>query len=74
MRIVELRETTDKDGYMDLRVPTSLPRQEVDVVVVVQPAQPAVCHDNSYDFSRFSGRLKWQGDALSEQRALRSEW
>lgn len=27
-----------------------------------------------YDFSDLVGRLNWQGDAVSAQRALRDEW
>jgi hypothetical protein len=27
-----------------------------------------------YDFSGLSGRLKWPGDAVEEQRKLRDEW
>jgi hypothetical protein len=27
-----------------------------------------------YNFSELSGRLKWKGDAVEEQRKLRDEW
>ena len=27
-----------------------------------------------YDFSDFVGKLKWEGDAVAEQRRLRDEW
>jgi hypothetical protein len=27
-----------------------------------------------YDFSKFVGKLHWEGDALAEQRKLRNEW
>jgi len=27
-----------------------------------------------YDFSDLSGRLQWQGNALTEQKRLRNEW
>ena len=27
-----------------------------------------------YDFSDLAGRLRWQGDAVAAQRALRDEW
>ncbi len=45
------------------------------VEVIVLPLE----EDNNtlkkkYDFSRFVGKLEWQGDALSEQRKLRDEW
>jgi hypothetical protein len=27
-----------------------------------------------YDFSHLYGKLEWKGDALSEQKKIRSEW
>ena len=27
-----------------------------------------------YDLSEFYGKLKWEGDALAEQKKLRDEW
>lgn len=27
-----------------------------------------------FDFSRLYGKLEWKGDALSEQKKIRSEW
>ncbi len=74
MHIMELTEKTDRDGYVQIRVPTCLPKQNVDLIIAVQPAQPTAPGDNPYDFSRLSGRLAWQGDALREQKAPRSEW
>ena len=74
MHIMELTERTDRNGYVRIRVPTSLPKQDVDLVIVVQPAQPTAPEGNPYDFSGLSGRLAWQGNALGEQKALRSEW
>lgn len=74
MRIMEMTEKTDREGYVQIRVPTCLPKQDVDLVIVVQPAQPVAPKGNLYDFSALSGRLAWQGDALCEQKALRSEW
>ena len=28
----------------------------------------------TYDFSELAGKLKWTGDSVKEQRALRDEW
>ncbi len=74
MRILELTERTDLNGYVKIQIPTSLPKQEVDLVIVVQPVQCKDTKGSPYDFSGLSGRLAWQVDALSEQKALRSEW
>ncbi|MFD1628616.1 DUF2683 family protein [Pseudopedobacter beijingensis] len=29
---------------------------------------------NQFDFSDIAGKLEWEGDALKEQKKLRSEW
>ena len=29
---------------------------------------------NPFDFSDIAGKLEWEGDALKEQKKLRSEW
>ena len=43
------------------------------VVVDDAPTQPVVAMKR-YDFSDLVGRLKWRGDAVSEQRAQRDAW
>lgn len=30
--------------------------------------------EKKYDFSSLSGRLKWKGDSVAEQRKIRDEW
>jgi len=30
--------------------------------------------ENKHDFSHLYGKLEWKGDALAEQKKIRSEW
>jgi hypothetical protein len=41
------------------------------VEVIVRPLEEK---QKKYDFSKFVGKLEWEGDALAEQRKLRDEW
>ena len=43
------------------------------VRITLTDSQP-VASPNRYDFSDLIGRLKWRGDAVAEQRAIRNEW
>ncbi len=40
--------------------------------VIVYPVEEA--KRPKYDFSDIVGKLRWQGDAVKEQRAMRDEW
>lgn len=42
--------------------------------VIVRPLDEPQAPKKEYDFSKFFGKLKWEGDALAEQRKLRDEW
>jgi hypothetical protein len=44
------------------------------VKVTVTPLEETEEPPKKYDFSKFVGKLKWDGDALAEQRKLRDEW
>lgn len=68
MQTLKLKSQVDKDGHLRLDVPTDLPAGEVELVLVIAPARVG------YDFSDLAGGLRWQGDAVKEQRKLRDEW
>jgi len=50
----------------------------LDYVIIEQPLPSQASDDlktiKEYDFSDLSGKLKWKGDAVSQQRTLRNEW
>lgn len=43
----------------------------IKVEVIVLPIDEP---KKNYDFSDLIGKLKWEGDAVAEQRKLRDEW
>jgi hypothetical protein len=58
------------DNHVTIQVPSAF--VGIDIEVVAFPA--SVKSDASFDFSDLAGKLKWSGDAVKEQRALRDEW
>ena len=68
MQTLKLKSQVDKDGHLRLDVPTDLPAGNVELVLVIEPAR------GGYDFSDLTGTLRWEGDAIKEQRKLRDEW
>jgi hypothetical protein len=67
-----LKIKTGADGYIHLDVPTDVIEYEVEVVVVI--SEVAEKKAPTKGFSDLVGKLKWQGDAVMEQRRLRDEW
>lgn len=74
MKVLKLATVIDASGNLHIDVPTDLSAGTVDVVIVLNPGTPENTQKKSYDFSDLAGRLKWQGDSVAMQRALRDEW
>ena len=55
---------------INLTIPSSF--IDVDIEILAFPVAEA--EPKEYDFSDLAGKLKWRGDAVKEQRALRDEW
>lgn len=70
MHTLKVTAHIDEDGHLRLDIPTQLAAGDVDVVIVLQPSQPR----QTYDLSDLVGKLRWQGDAVAVQKALRDEW
>ncbi|WP_006788791.1 hypothetical protein [Thiorhodospira sibirica] len=67
-------ETDVTSRFIELKDFEQLMHQHVKVIVLannepIKPPQKA-----PYDFSDLVGKLAWEGDALSQQSALRDEW
>jgi hypothetical protein len=45
---------------------------DMDIEVLAFPVERK--ETTTYDFSGLSGRLKWSGDAVKQQREMRDEW
>ena len=71
---LKLKTRVDRDGHLRVDVPTSLPSGEVELVLMIEPVTATVLHEQGHDFSDLAGRLRWSGDAVGAQRALRDEW
>ncbi len=73
MQTVRLRSKIEKDGYLKVNIPTTLPKGDVDVVIVLVPSSEERSK-KKYRFSDLAGKLQWDGDAVAQQRKLRDEW
>lgn len=70
MHTLKVTARIDEDGHLRLDIPTPLAAGDVEVMIVLQPSQPR----QTYDLSDLVGKLRWQGDAIAVQKALRDEW
>jgi hypothetical protein len=73
MITINLKQKTKKNGHLVIDVPTTLIDKNVDVVLVIQEKEETQTK-KKYDFSHLYGKLEWKGDALAEQKKIRSEW
>ncbi len=57
---------------LSIELPEEYTNHKVEVIVLSleEKEEPK----KKYDFSDLVGKLKWEGDALAEQRKLRDEW
>ena len=80
MITINLEQKTKKNGHLVIDVPTTLIDKNVDVVLVIQEREETPKNSEErktkkkYDFSHLYGKLEWKGDALAEQKKIRSEW
>jgi hypothetical protein len=66
-------KSTNKSLIIDL--PEEYSNKELEVIIfpLIDDKKEAQ-QKKKYDFSQFVGKLKWQGNALEEQKKLRNEW
>ncbi len=81
MITINLKQKTTKNGHLVLDVSTTLIEKDVDILLVIQEKPDALPvakkekkKKKKYDFSHLYGKLQWKGDALAEQKKIRSEW
>ncbi len=79
MITINLKQKTNKDGHLLIDVPTSIIDKNVEVILVIQEETftkngEEIKKKKKYDFSHLYGKLEWKGDALAEQKKIRSEW
>ena len=57
---------------LTIELPEEWKDRKLEVIVI--PVDEAEAPPKKYDFSKFVGKMKWEGDAVAEQRKLRDEW
>ncbi len=80
MITINLKNKTKKNGHLVIDVPTPIINKDVDIILVIQEKEE-IPQENSeerkakrkYDFSHLYGKLEWKGNALAEQKKIRSE-
>jgi hypothetical protein len=73
METLKVKASIDSKGRLKLDIPTALRKGEVEIVMVVEYSDDKAVPVR-YDFSDIAGKLKWSGNALQAQKALRDEW
>ena len=81
MITINLKQKTKQNGHLVIDVPTMLIEKNVEVVLVIQENEETAIKNEEivhpkkkYDFSHLYGKLEWKGDALAEQKKIRTEW
>ena len=62
--------TTLKSTKLVLSIPQSFLYKDVEVIIL----PIGKTQQKTYDFSDVMGKLKWKGNAVTEQQKLRDEW
>jgi hypothetical protein len=71
METLRVNTTIKSDGHLKIDIPTPLLEGDVEVILIIESKKKP---DKKYDFSDLAGKLRWNGDALKTQKALRNEW
>lgn len=71
METLRINTIIKRGGHLQIDIPTRLQEGDVEVVLIIESKNKP---ENKYDFSDLAGKLKWPGDALETQKALRDEW
>ena len=75
-----IRKIIDKSSAeLTIVLPEAYQNKKLEVIILAADeeatdAPQQTTTPKKYDFSDFFGKLKWEGDALAEQRKLRDEW
>jgi len=71
METIKISTTISPNGHLKLDIPTPLDEGEVDVILIIKSKS---IRAKKYSFQDIAGKLKWNGNAIEEQRKLRDEW
>lgn len=71
METLRINTTIKRGGHLQIDIPTKLQEDDVEVVLIIETKKSP---EKQYNFSDLAGKLRWSGDALEIQKALRDEW
>lgn len=76
METLKITAKSSKNGRISISIPPNLRSKKLEMVVVFNdsPQQAENGNKRKYDFSHLTGRLRWKGNPVKEQRRLRNEW
>ena len=63
-----------RNRRVSFRIPPDFPQSLYEMILFPVESAEGTTSPSGYDFSDLAGRLKWKGDAVAAQRALRDEW
>ena len=63
-----------RNRRVSVLIPPDFPQSLYELILFPVEAADAPATPSGYDFSDLAGRLKWRGDAVAAQRAIRDEW
>ena len=69
MEIISLNESQVNKSQLIFDLPDNFKNSAFDAVLILNKRE-----SNIQDLLKLSGKLKWKGDAVKEQRRLRDEW
>lgn len=76
-----IRKIIDRSSaQLTIALPEAYQNKKLEVIILItddkteETVPPETPAPGKYDLSDFFGKLKWEGDALAEQRKLRDEW
>lgn len=71
MKKIKIKGRTDKNGDLKVNIPTHYPEKPVELIFTMHVL---TTKKGKNDFTDLSGKLKWKGDPVREQRKQRNAW
>ncbi|MBW1650331.1 MAG: hypothetical protein JRJ44_06585 [Deltaproteobacteria bacterium] len=65
----QIKKVTGDKIFLD--IPKSFQGMQVEIIILPYYSK---IKNKKYNFSHVAGKLKWDGDAVKEQRGIRDEW
>lgn len=63
-----------RNRRVSVQIPPDFPQALYELILIPVDSKDAETAPSRYDFSDLAGRLKWKGDSVAAQKAIRNEW